>query len=165
VNARKYAWQILQADIRRRVDLDEDKGLDLHPQLTNIAVLYKSAMEDGVSPFEIIIELAGFGATYALMPPQSAELKKLTPKVELMFVINLADDIDRDHVGRRAPTDAGPPRVRSPRGSGAGDVSRSTNRRNRIQGSRCSHSGHWNVAEPTVRIAASFVEMPLRIID
>jgi hypothetical protein len=44
------------------------KGLDLHPQLANIALLYKSAMQDGISPMEIIIELAGFGATYALMP-------------------------------------------------------------------------------------------------
>jgi hypothetical protein len=68
MNARKYAWQILHADIRRRVDPDENKGLDLHPQLTNIGALYGSAIRDGVLPLDIIIELAGFGATYALMP-------------------------------------------------------------------------------------------------
>jgi hypothetical protein len=62
MNARKYAWQMLHAEIRRRVNPADDKGLDLDPQLTNFALLYKRAREEGVSDLDIMIELAGFGA-------------------------------------------------------------------------------------------------------
>lgn len=66
MNARRYAWHILHAEIRRRVNPD-NKGLDLDPQLQNIALLHKRAREEGVSELEIVLQLAGFGATFAQM--------------------------------------------------------------------------------------------------
>jgi hypothetical protein len=68
MNAREYACQILHAEIRRRVDPDENTGLDPHPQLTNQIVLFRKAIDEGVSELDIILELTRFGATYALMP-------------------------------------------------------------------------------------------------
>jgi hypothetical protein len=66
VDARKYAWEILHAEIRRQASGDHDGG-DLRTEAGNIGLLLQQAREEGVSEFEIIIDLAGFGATYALM--------------------------------------------------------------------------------------------------
>jgi hypothetical protein len=70
VNGRKYAWQILHAEIRRRAAPDE--GLDFYPQLENMGVLMRNAREEGVSEFDIIMELAGFGTTFATMTQNDA---------------------------------------------------------------------------------------------
>jgi hypothetical protein len=63
INARKYAWQILHAEIRRGAGTN--KGLDLDPQLQNIGVLLRKAEDEGLSPIGVILELAGFGAMFA----------------------------------------------------------------------------------------------------
>ncbi len=65
MNSRKYAWQVLHAEIRRRAGADE--GLDFHLQLEKIGLLMKSARVEGVSELDIIVELAGFGATFAML--------------------------------------------------------------------------------------------------
>ncbi len=65
MNARKYAWKILHAEIRRRCGADE--GLDFHPQLEVIGTLLGTAGAEDVSEVDIIIELAGLGAGFAQM--------------------------------------------------------------------------------------------------
>jgi hypothetical protein len=67
MNERKIAWQMLHAEIRRRVNPPDDKGLDLDPQLTNFALLHKRAHEQGLNELDIMFELASFGATFAQM--------------------------------------------------------------------------------------------------
>jgi len=84
MDARKYAWQILHAEIRRRVGDDaNDQSGHLHPELANIGLLLKQAREEDVSELEIIIELAGFGATYALMPPDASDPLSAAQEIEL----------------------------------------------------------------------------------
>ena len=66
MDATKYAWQILHAMIRRRVAADE--GHDFHPQLARICPLWRAATDDkGVAEFEVVLELARFGALFAEM--------------------------------------------------------------------------------------------------
>lgn len=65
MNGRKYAWKILHAEIRRRCGADE--GLDFHPQLEVIGTLLGNARTERISEVDIIIELAGFGASFAQM--------------------------------------------------------------------------------------------------
>lgn len=61
----KYAWQILHAMIRRRAAADE--GHDFNPQLQRICTLWRDAEAEGVPHFEIVLELARFGALFAEM--------------------------------------------------------------------------------------------------
>jgi hypothetical protein len=65
MNARKYAWQILHAEIRRQAGTD--KGLELDPQFENQGVVLRKAREGDISEFDILFELANLGATFALM--------------------------------------------------------------------------------------------------
>lgn len=93
MNARKYAWKILHAEIRRRVAPDE--GQDLHPQLETQGLLMKQAREDGVSEFDILFELAGFGATYALMPRTDNDPLTIAKRIEQQ-IMSEPDDEDDD---------------------------------------------------------------------
>lgn len=65
MNAEKYAWQIVHAEIRRRAGTN--KGLELDPQLENIGVVLRRAQEDDVSSIAIILELAGFAGIFQRM--------------------------------------------------------------------------------------------------
>ena len=82
MNARKYTWQILHAEIRRR-GTDDDSGGKLHPELEIQARLFKRACEEGVDLFYVISELAGFGATYALMRGSGNDPLAVAEHIEL----------------------------------------------------------------------------------
>ena len=74
MNARKYAWKILHAEIRRQCGADE--GLDFHPQLKQQGALFKEARDQRISEYEIAVELANLGATYAAMTENPLEVAK-----------------------------------------------------------------------------------------
>ena len=90
MDARKYAWQILHAEIRRRGCDDADEGGEQSDELLNIYLLLKQASDEGVDFNDIILDLARFGATYALNPPdgnplgvaQAIELRVMTESDE-----------------------------------------------------------------------------------
>lgn len=62
MNARKYAWQILHATIRRMTGPDE--GQEVHPQNERIASLLKQASDEGVNDGYIILSLAEFATSF-----------------------------------------------------------------------------------------------------
>lgn len=97
MNERKIAWQMLHAEIRRRVNPDDDKGLDLDPQLTNFGLLYRKAREAGLSELAIMIELAGFGATFAMMATDNP-LKMAKDIEQGVMAKPNDDDEDEDEV-------------------------------------------------------------------
>ena len=94
MNARKCAWKILHAEIRRRVAPDE--GQDLHPQLETQGLLTKQAREDGISELDIIFELAGFGAAYALMPRTDNDPLAVAKHIEQQTMSEPDEDDDGD---------------------------------------------------------------------
>ena len=94
MNARKHPWQILHAEIRRQASDDtDDEGDDLHPELRNIALLFKRACEQGVSELDIISELAGFGVAYALMARTGNDPLGVAREIE-MAVMTESDETD-----------------------------------------------------------------------
>lgn len=62
MNARKYAWQILHATIRRMTGADE--GVQPHPQNERIADLFKQAANDKINDAHIILSLAEFATSF-----------------------------------------------------------------------------------------------------
>jgi hypothetical protein len=64
MNDRKRAWQILHIEIRRRANPNPDTDDEMSTWSTQVGTIIREA--DDLS--DLIIELAGFGATYALMP-------------------------------------------------------------------------------------------------
>ena len=65
-NAHTIAWRILHAELRRRMALPHN-GFGIDPEVENFARLYQQAREEGISDLDIMIELAGFAAAFALM--------------------------------------------------------------------------------------------------
>jgi hypothetical protein len=65
----------------------------------------KRAHEDGVTDFDIIIELAGFGATYALMPRTDNDAVAVADWMELE-VMSESDEVD-DYEDADEPDDDG----------------------------------------------------------
>jgi hypothetical protein len=94
MNARKYAWRILHAEIRRRVAPDE--GQDLHPQLEIQGLLMKQAREEGISELAIIFELARFGATYAVMHRTGDDPLAVAKRIEQQIMSEPDEDDDND---------------------------------------------------------------------
>ena len=90
MNARKYAWKILPSEIRRRVAADE--GQDLHPQLETQGLLIKQARDDGITELDILFELAGFGATYALMPRTESEPLAVAKRIDQQIMSEPDED-------------------------------------------------------------------------
>jgi hypothetical protein len=95
MNVRKYAWQILHAEIRRRADDEYDESQGLHPELENIGLLLKQAREERISESAIIIDLAGFGATYALMPRTDNDPLRVADEIELAVMSESDEEDDR----------------------------------------------------------------------
>jgi hypothetical protein len=101
MESRKYAWQILHAEIRRRVSADEhDEADGRHPELENVGLLMKQAREEGVSDFNIIIDLAGFGATYALMPRTDNDPLRVADEIETRVMSEFDEDDDFNDAAR-----------------------------------------------------------------
>ena len=92
MNARKYAWKVLHAEIRRRIAPDE--GQDLHPQIENQGLLMKQARHDGIREWEIFFELAQFGATYALMPRTDNDPLTVAKQIEQLIMSEPDEDDD-----------------------------------------------------------------------
>ena len=68
-NAHTIAWQMLHAELRRRIDPRHpgDPNRSPDPEVENFAALYQQARADGVSDLDIMCELAGFAAWFAQM--------------------------------------------------------------------------------------------------
>ena len=58
MNARKIAWQMLHAEVRRRIG-PAHTGPDLDPELENFRLLHNQARDAGISSSDIMLELAG----------------------------------------------------------------------------------------------------------
>lgn len=69
MNARKYAWKLLHAEIRRQAGPDE--GLELHPQFYNQGVLIREARDAGFDEYNLLMEAVKLGATFALLSTQN----------------------------------------------------------------------------------------------
>jgi len=95
MNARKYAWKIFHAELRRRVNPDE--GLDLDPQMVNIGALWGNAMDENIAPLDIVTEVAGFGATFAERygPPHVLSVAK---RLEQHVLAESDEDDDEDEL-------------------------------------------------------------------
>ena len=57
---------MLHAEVRRRIG-PAHTAPDLDPELENFRLLHNQAHEEGISSSDIMLELAGFGATFAQM--------------------------------------------------------------------------------------------------
>lgn len=73
MNDRKRAWQILQNEIRRRADDRELSDVDNRQ--------FGAIIKDADSELDVIIELAGFGATFALMDRTPEQAKALVDQI------------------------------------------------------------------------------------
>ena len=91
ITARQYAWQILHAKIRYH--LTDDEGNE-QQQLDNIAHLFKQAQEN-VSMFDLVLQLAGFGATYAAMPRTGNDPLTVAKQIEQRIMSESDDDDER----------------------------------------------------------------------
>ena len=65
LNAHKIAWQMLHAELRRR--MRPDSGMPGLDESETFARLYQLARAAGISDLNIMIELAGFAASFAQM--------------------------------------------------------------------------------------------------
>ena len=92
--ARKYAWQILHAEMRRRTSDDADEGGEQSDELLNIYLLLKQASDEGADFNDIILELARFGATYALTPPPAGTDPLGVAKEIELRVMTESDEFD-----------------------------------------------------------------------
>lgn len=88
MNDRKRAWQILHTEIRRRAD---DQATD-DTWSTQLGTIIREAD----SPTRLIIEIAGFGATFALMHRDPEEAKKLADFVGALVIAEPDEDEDDD---------------------------------------------------------------------
>ena len=66
MNARKIAWQMLHTELHRRIG-PAYTGANLDPALERFRLLHNQARDEGISSSDIMLELAGFGATFAQM--------------------------------------------------------------------------------------------------
>jgi hypothetical protein len=74
MNDRKRAWQVLHAEIRRRASDEENDWTTWSKQIGII-------VRDADSKTDLIIELAGFGATFALMGHDPEKVKALADTI------------------------------------------------------------------------------------
>jgi hypothetical protein len=75
MNDRKRAWQILHTEIRRRASDDDETDMDTWSK--QIGTLIR----DADSKADLIIDLAGFGATFALMYNEPERAKRVADAI------------------------------------------------------------------------------------
>jgi hypothetical protein len=95
MNDRKRAWQILHIEIRRRANPETYTDDEMSTYATQVGSILVEAIAKSGDMCELIIELAGLGATFALMGRDHGRVRGVIDKVGAL-VMQEPDNTDED---------------------------------------------------------------------